>query len=152
MNTHASLNLLTNPIRVKCSRARLRAKHIMSWGVVTMTITGFICLMIYVTTTERAGLTPREIDGIMPFPGTGIAEEFAANLGTENVCFACTVHMGGASPVASPRAAISCRRFAINSSDRVKCSASASRMMLKAFFFMAWTSMSISATEVLAAS
>jgi acetyl-CoA acetyltransferase len=49
----------------------------------------------------NAGLRPSEIDGIMPFPNLGRAEEFAANLGCENLRFATTVHMGGAAPAAS---------------------------------------------------
>jgi acetyl-CoA acetyltransferase len=48
-----------------------------------------------------AGLTNAQIDGIMPFPGLGNAEEFAANLGVQNLRFAATIHMGGAAPVAS---------------------------------------------------
>ncbi len=48
-----------------------------------------------------AGIRPSAIDGIMPFPNLGTAEEFAANLGCENLRFAATVNMGGASPVAS---------------------------------------------------
>ena len=53
----------------------------------------------------EAGLRPSEIDGIMPFPNLGRAEEFAANLGCENVRYAATIHMGGAAPVASLQAA-----------------------------------------------
>jgi acetyl-CoA acetyltransferase len=52
-----------------------------------------------------AGLTSKQIDGLMPFPGLGTAEEFAANLGIENLRFAATVNMGGAAPVASLRTA-----------------------------------------------
>lgn len=50
---------------------------------------------------ENAGLTNKDIDGLMPFPGLGTAEEFAANLGIETLRFAATINMGGAAPVAS---------------------------------------------------
>lgn len=50
---------------------------------------------------EDAGLRPADIDGVMPFPGLSNVEEIAANLGLSEVTFASTVHMGGASPVAS---------------------------------------------------
>ena len=53
----------------------------------------------------EAGLSPSEIDGIMPFPNLGRAEEFAANLGCENLRYAATIHMGGAAPAASLQAA-----------------------------------------------
>jgi acetyl-CoA acetyltransferase len=52
---------------------------------------------------EDAGLTGKQIDGIMPFPNLGNAEAFAANLGCENLRFASIIHMGGAAPVASLR-------------------------------------------------
>jgi len=52
---------------------------------------------------EEAGLSGRQIDGIMPFPNLGNAESFAANLGCENLRFASIIHMGGAAPVASLR-------------------------------------------------
>ena len=48
-----------------------------------------------------AGLTGKQIDGIMPPPISGSAEAFAANLGCENLRYAATINMGGASPVAS---------------------------------------------------
>jgi len=54
---------------------------------------------------DDAGLKARQIDGIMPFPNLGRAEGFAANLGCENLRFAATLNLGGASPVAALRVA-----------------------------------------------
>ncbi|MBM4113053.1 MAG: hypothetical protein FJ253_06720, partial [Phycisphaerae bacterium] len=41
------------PIWVKCARARLRAKHMLSWGLVVVTVTAFVFLMTYLTSTHR---------------------------------------------------------------------------------------------------
>jgi len=62
-------------------------------------------LQAAVRAIEDAGLTPRQIDGIMPFPNLGHAEGFAANLGCQNLRFQSIVWMGGAAPVASLRVA-----------------------------------------------
>jgi acetyl-CoA acetyltransferase len=64
-----------------------------------------IQLKAAVAAIADAGLEPARIDGIMPFPNLGRAEELAANLGCANLRFAATIHMGGAAPAASLGAA-----------------------------------------------
>lgn len=49
-----------------------------------------------------AGLSPRDIDAILPFAGSDvIAEQLCVNLGLPEVTYSSTIHQGGASVVAS---------------------------------------------------
>ena len=55
---------------------------------------------------EDAGLSPRDIDGVIPyFPGGGIAEDFIANLGLPDLTLSLFVPMGGATCVAAIQSA-----------------------------------------------
>ena len=55
-----NLNIFSNPICVRCARARLRWKHILSWGLILLTVTAFICIGVYETQTEREFATPED--------------------------------------------------------------------------------------------
>ncbi|MSO90913.1 MAG: transporter [Acetobacteraceae bacterium] len=57
-----------------------------------------------------AGLSPRDIDGIIPYGLGAVAEDFITNFGIEDLRFSATTPMGGASAVA----AIQCAMAAIH--------------------------------------
>lgn len=54
------------------------------------------------TAIADAGLSPRDIDGVVPyFPGGAVAEDFIANLGLSDLALSAFVPMGGATCVAA---------------------------------------------------
>lgn len=55
---------------------------------------------------EDAGLKPSEIDGVIPYAGAVVAEDFVTNLGIENLKFSATTPLGGASCVAALQCAL----------------------------------------------
>jgi acetyl-CoA acetyltransferase len=56
---------------------------------------------------DDAGLTPKDIDGIIVYgPGVTVAEDFITNFGIADLRFSATTPMGGASPVAAVQCAI----------------------------------------------
>ena len=56
---------------------------------------------------EDAGLSPKDIDGIVPYSNsTVVAEDFITNFGIEDLRFSATTPLGGASCVAGIQAAL----------------------------------------------
>ena len=61
---------------------------------------------------EDAGLSPKDIDGVIPYAaGVAVAEDFMTNFGSEDFRFSATTPMGGASAVA----ALQCAAVAVAS-------------------------------------
>ncbi len=59
------------------------------------------------TAIADAGLSPKEIDGVIPYAtGDTVAEDFITNLGLPDLRFSATTPLGGASVLASVQAAI----------------------------------------------
>ena len=52
--------LSVNPIWQKSARARLRPRHLVTWSVVTLTLTLFVSLMIYMNLTENDWASPED--------------------------------------------------------------------------------------------
>ena len=50
-------SMLVNPIWLKSARARLRWKHIISWGTVTVSVTAFVFMIIYMNMIEHGDVT-----------------------------------------------------------------------------------------------
>lgn len=52
--------VFANPLVVKAARARLRWRHVLSWGVIVLTVTGFLTVIIYTSQVERGLATPAQ--------------------------------------------------------------------------------------------
>ena len=50
---------------------------------------------------EDAGITPQDVDGILPQAAGATSEDFATNLGIKDLKFSAQINMGGASPCAA---------------------------------------------------
>src|ERR1700741_3719284 len=66
-----------------------------------------------------AGLTPHDIDGIIPPPLPSTAEHFAANLGVEDLLYSVIVHMGGAITVTALQSAVIAVAFGVAKNDLI---------------------------------
>ncbi len=53
-----------------------------------------------------AGISPKDIDGIIPYGGAVVAEDFITNFGISDLRFSATTPMGGASAVAAVQCAV----------------------------------------------
>lgn len=53
-----------------------------------------------------AGISPKEIDGIIPYAGNVVAEDFITNFGIEDLRFSANTPLGGASAVAAVQCAV----------------------------------------------
>lgn len=58
---------LPNPIWVRSARSRLRLKHILSWGLIALTVTAFISVVVYLPAVER-GVAPSNAAKLMILP------------------------------------------------------------------------------------
>lgn len=54
----AAFNVVGNPIGVQHRRARLRRRHLLSWGLITLTLTTFICVLVYSSAKQRGEVEP----------------------------------------------------------------------------------------------
>lgn len=80
-----NLNILANPICVRCARARLRWKHMLSWGLIVLTLTSFICVVVYETQTQRELGTEAQAAKSLLFPLFIIQAVILMFLGTGSV-------------------------------------------------------------------
>ncbi len=58
---------LLNPIWVRSARSRLRLKHILSWGLIALSLTAFISVVVYLPAVER-GVAPSNAAKLMIVP------------------------------------------------------------------------------------
>lgn len=59
-----------------------------------------LCVEAILAAATDAGISPQQIDGIVPFPGGPTAEDMISTLGLPDVTFTAVPHLGGASTLA----------------------------------------------------
>lgn len=78
-------NIGANPIVVKSARARLRWRHALSWGLVVLTLTGFVTVTNYLTAVRQELATPAEAARMTLLPIIIIQAVILMLLGTGSV-------------------------------------------------------------------
>lgn len=79
---------MLNPIFVKCARSRLRVRHILTWGLIVVVTTSFICMMAYLGATQRLDASPDAGAKAMILPIIVIQAVIMMLLGTGSIATA----------------------------------------------------------------
>lgn len=76
---------MANPILVRGLRGRMRPKHILSWGTITLTLTAFVTIMVFLTTSQQRLTTTAEAAKLTVLPIIIIQGVILMLLGTGSV-------------------------------------------------------------------
>lgn len=79
------LSIFMNPIWVKSVHARLRVRHMVSWGIITLVLATFLSMFTYWASTEQAQHDPATASKIMLLPILVLQAVIMMLLGTGSV-------------------------------------------------------------------